>query len=154
MVPFGFRIACRLASWPTSRSPCGVKATTDGVVRDPSALGITAGLPDSVAAITEFVVPRSIPTAVAIAASSLTARDSRRLAQASLATLRSSRLTRGKGVAHPSSRIVLWSVGGKHRAQELAVGLHHAGQRDRVDEADLARVLHRGQPPTGELDQV
>src|SRR5258708_2825804 len=66
MVPFGFRIACRLASWPTSRSPCGVKATTDGVVRDPSAFGITVGLPCSVAAMTELVVPRSIPTAIAI----------------------------------------------------------------------------------------
>src|SRR5215469_8842335 len=32
---------------------------------------MTAGLPASVAAITEFVVPRSIPTAVAIAAPSL-----------------------------------------------------------------------------------
>jgi hypothetical protein len=48
-----------------------VKATTDGVVRDPSALGITVGWPASVAAITEFVVPRSMPTAVAIAAPSL-----------------------------------------------------------------------------------
>src|SRR5260221_3918185 len=66
MVPFGFKIACRLASWPTSRSPCGVKATTDGVVRDPSAFGITVGLPCSVAAMTELVVPRSIPTAIAI----------------------------------------------------------------------------------------
>ena len=65
-MPFGFRIACRRASWPTSRSPCAVKATTDGVVRDPSALGITVGLPASVAAMTEFVVPRSMPTAIAI----------------------------------------------------------------------------------------
>src|SRR5690348_6402810 len=64
-------IAWRRASWPTRRSPWLVKATTEGVVRDPSALGITVGLPPSVAAITEFVVPRSIPTAVAIAAPSL-----------------------------------------------------------------------------------
>src|ERR1700761_3332901 len=59
-------IACRRASCPTRRSPCGVKATTDGVVRDPSVLGITVGLPASVAAMTELVVPRSIPTATAI----------------------------------------------------------------------------------------
>src|ERR1700744_3853989 len=59
-------IACRRASCPTRRSPCGVKATTDGVVRDPSTLGITVGLPASVAAMTELVVPRSIPTATAI----------------------------------------------------------------------------------------
>jgi hypothetical protein len=32
------------------------------VVRDPSAFGITVGLPCSVAAMTELVVPRSIPT--------------------------------------------------------------------------------------------
>src|SRR5215467_9868010 len=67
MVPLGFKMACLRASWPTSRSPCAVKATTEGVVRDPSALGITFGLPASVAAMTELVVPRSIPTAIAIA---------------------------------------------------------------------------------------
>src|SRR6202012_3956974 len=59
-------IACRRASWPTRRSPCGVKATTEGGVRDPSVLGITLGLPASVAAMTELVVPRSMPTATAI----------------------------------------------------------------------------------------
>jgi hypothetical protein len=32
-------------------------------------LGITVGLPSSVAAITELVVPRSMPTATAISAS-------------------------------------------------------------------------------------
>src|SRR2546430_5310767 len=63
MVPFGFRIDWRRASWPTSRSPCSVNATTDGVVRDPSALGITVAWPPSMVAITEFVVPRSMPTA-------------------------------------------------------------------------------------------
>src|SRR6266700_1374011 len=66
MVPFGFRIACRRASWPTSRSPCSVNATTDGVVRDPSALGITVGWPPSTVAMTEFVVPRSTPTDLAM----------------------------------------------------------------------------------------
>src|SRR2546423_10724509 len=63
IVPFGLRIACRRASCPTSRSPCSVNATTDGVVRDPSALGITVAWPPSMVAITEFVVPRSMPTA-------------------------------------------------------------------------------------------
>src|SRR5215467_14530800 len=69
MVPFGFKIACRRASCPTRRSPASVNATTDGVVRDPSALGITVGFPASVAAITELVVPRSIPTATAMTTS-------------------------------------------------------------------------------------
>src|ERR687889_372232 len=66
MVPIGFRIACRRASWPTSRSPFSVNATTDGVVRDPSAFGMTEACPPSHAAITEFVVPRSMPTARAM----------------------------------------------------------------------------------------
>jgi hypothetical protein len=42
-------------------------ATTDGVVRDPSAFGITTGSPASKTLTTEFVVPRSIPTALATA---------------------------------------------------------------------------------------
>jgi hypothetical protein len=46
-----------------------VKATTDGVVRDPSLFGITVGWPSSVVAMTEFVVPRSIPTALAMPSS-------------------------------------------------------------------------------------
>src|SRR3954469_17470835 len=70
IVPLGLRMAWRRASWPTSRSPFSVKPTTEGVVRDPSALGITVGLPPSMAAITEFVVPRSMPTALAISSPS------------------------------------------------------------------------------------
>src|SRR5580700_5009961 len=66
MVPLGLSTAWRRASWPTSRSPCSVMATTDGVVRDPSTLGTTVGWPPSTVAITEFVVPRSMPTALAM----------------------------------------------------------------------------------------
>ena len=39
-----------------------VTATIDGVVRKPSAFVITFGWPPSIAATTEFVVPKSIPT--------------------------------------------------------------------------------------------
>jgi hypothetical protein len=39
---------CR--TWPTRRSPVLVKATTEGVVRPPSALGMMVGLPPSMAA--------------------------------------------------------------------------------------------------------
>src|ERR1700730_4686411 len=67
--PLGFSIPFRRPCWPTRRSPCGVKATTEGVVRDPSAFGITVGWPATVAEITELVVPRSMPTATAITAS-------------------------------------------------------------------------------------
>src|SRR5438309_1640958 len=64
----GFVTACRLATWPTSRSPVLVIATTDGVVRAPSWLGITTGSPPCITATTEFVVPRSIPIILLIAA--------------------------------------------------------------------------------------
>src|SRR5581483_9638740 len=66
IVRSGFVIACRLASCPTRRSPVLVNATTEGVVRDPSAFGITVGCVPSMTATTELVVPRSIPTTFAI----------------------------------------------------------------------------------------
>src|ERR671934_513463 len=62
----GLVTAWRLATSPTSTSPVLDRATTLGVVRDPSALGMTVGSPPSITATTEFVVPRSIPTALAI----------------------------------------------------------------------------------------
>src|SRR5687768_14870257 len=61
MVLVGFVTAWRLASWPTSRSPVLVKATTLGMVRPPSADAMTVGSPPSMTATTEFVVPRSMP---------------------------------------------------------------------------------------------
>src|SRR6185369_10463284 len=61
MVLVGLVTAWRLASWPTSRSPVLVNATTDGTVRPPSADGMTVGSPPSMTATTEFVVPRSMP---------------------------------------------------------------------------------------------
>jgi hypothetical protein len=45
-----------------------VKATTDGVVRPPSAFGMTVGSPPSRTAIHEFVVPRSMPMVLAMIA--------------------------------------------------------------------------------------
>src|SRR5213082_2470434 len=62
----GLTAAWRRASWPTRRSPDLVKATTDGVVRPPSAFGMTTGSPASMTATTELVVPRSMPTVFAI----------------------------------------------------------------------------------------
>ena len=63
----GFVIAWRLATCPTSRSPVLVNATTEGVVRLPSALGMTTGSPPSITATHELVVPRSIPMILLIA---------------------------------------------------------------------------------------
>src|SRR5690606_33309801 len=62
----GFVMACRRATWPTRRSPSFVNATTDGVVRPPSAFGMTTGSPPSITATTEFVVPSSMPMTFAI----------------------------------------------------------------------------------------
>jgi hypothetical protein len=61
MVFSGLVIAWRLATWPTSRSPLFVKATTEGVVRVPSWLAMTVGWPPSITATTELVVPKSMP---------------------------------------------------------------------------------------------
>ena len=65
----------RLAAPPTRRSPSFVKATTLGVVRSPSALVMTTGLPPSTTATQEFVVPRSMPiTLLILSVSSLCGR--------------------------------------------------------------------------------
>src|SRR5918998_4769223 len=59
--------ACRLAIWPTRRSPLSVKPTTVGVVRPPSLLGTICTAPPSSTATQQFVVPKSIPTTFPIA---------------------------------------------------------------------------------------
>src|SRR3569623_1624220 len=59
-------MACRLATWPTRRSPLLENPTTEGVVRAPSSFGMTLGSPPSSTATHEFVVPRSIPMIFAI----------------------------------------------------------------------------------------
>ena len=64
-------MAWRLATCPTSRSPLLVNATTDGVVRPPSSLGMTLGSPPSMTATTELVVPKSMPMIFPIAATLL-----------------------------------------------------------------------------------
>jgi hypothetical protein len=66
MVLAGFVTAWRFASWPTSRSPVFVNATTDGTVRPPSADAMTVGSPPSITATTLFVVPRSMPMILAM----------------------------------------------------------------------------------------
>jgi hypothetical protein len=59
------------ADWPTRTSPFLAKATTDGVVREPSEFAMTVGSPPSRTVTTELVVPRSIPTARAMGMASL-----------------------------------------------------------------------------------
>lgn len=64
-------LTCLLAGVPTSRSPSGVKATTEGVVLDPSAFSNTLGVFPSITATQEFVVPRSMPQTAPRTASEL-----------------------------------------------------------------------------------
>src|SRR3954468_2920911 len=71
MVRSTFVTAWFLADWPTRTSPFLAKATTEGVVREPSEFAITVGSPPSRTVTTELVVPRSIPTARAMEMASL-----------------------------------------------------------------------------------
>ena len=57
----GLVTAWRLATVPTRRSPDAANATTEGVVRPPSAFSTTVGSPPSSTAMHELVVPRSMP---------------------------------------------------------------------------------------------
>src|SRR5438067_11751809 len=70
MVRSGLVMAWRLATSPTRTSPVLEKPTTEGVVRPPSALGMTVGSPPSRTETTELVVPRSMPTALGMETSS------------------------------------------------------------------------------------
>src|SRR5438874_7883844 len=62
----GLVTAWRLATVPTRRSPELVNATTEGVVRPPSAFSMTVGSPPSSTAMHELVVPRSMPMVLAM----------------------------------------------------------------------------------------
>src|SRR3546814_4041002 len=64
IVRSGLVIAWRLATSPMSTSPPLEQATTEGVVRDPSRLGLATGSPASRTETTAFVVPRSMPPAL------------------------------------------------------------------------------------------
>src|SRR5277367_5750555 len=66
IVRSGLVTACRLAGWPTRRSPSSVNATMDGVVRAPSEFSMTLGVEPSMTATHELVVPRSMPITFAI----------------------------------------------------------------------------------------
>src|ERR1051325_10057195 len=66
MVFLALVTAWRLAGAPTRISPSSVYATTDGVVREPSEFSITLGLPPSMIATQELVVPRPMPMILAM----------------------------------------------------------------------------------------
>ena len=66
IVFWGFVTCWRFAGAPTSRWPSRPNATTDGVVRPPSAFGMTVGSEPSSTAMQELVVPRSMPMVFAM----------------------------------------------------------------------------------------
>lgn len=63
--------ACRFAGIPTNRSPSFVKATTDGVVLEPSEFSMTFACFPSITATHELVVPRSMPMTAPLTPSDL-----------------------------------------------------------------------------------
>src|SRR5450755_2305793 len=99
----GLVTAWRLATVPTRRSPDDVNATTDGVVRPPSAFSMTVGSPPSSTGMHEFVVPRSIPIVLAIFVLLLYVRKNLSQVIADLTSLRQSSATQERlGTrAHP-----------------------------------------------------
>src|SRR3954454_8500070 len=113
IVLVGLVTAWRLATVPTRRSPLWANATTDGVVRPPSAFSITVGSPPSRTAMHEFVVPRSIPIVFAITRSP-SKKISVRLAQ----ILASSTHQFHAGRAHSQQRALL--AGGALRMARAA----------------------------------
>src|SRR5215471_3496163 len=62
----GLVTAWRFAGAPTSTSLSSVYATIEGVVREPSEFSMTLGVPFSMIATHELVVPRSMPMIFAI----------------------------------------------------------------------------------------
>src|SRR5262245_58710161 len=104
MVRSGLVMAWRLATSPTRTSPDLEKPTTDGVVRLPSALGMTVGSPASRTLTTELVVPRSIPTALGMVPPDRVARDVRHddTSKVECLVVKAPRVTRPR--RHPGSR--------------------------------------------------
>src|SRR6476620_11473104 len=71
----------RVAVAPISGSPASGKCTTDGVSRVPFASASKIGKPASITPMSEFVVPRSIPTMSPVIASGVQPRLSWQAAQ-------------------------------------------------------------------------
>src|SRR5438552_4144047 len=173
----GFVIACRRAICPTRRSPPSVKATTDGVMRLPSALVMTTGSPPSMMATQEFVVPRSIPMTLAICSLRFAFSRRRRLAdrherraQEPIVQQVPTLMLVDDGVRrvrtlHMADRLVMRRI--ERPAEGLddlhAVALERIGERpqrhvdavgDRVDLARPARVLDRTVQVVDDRQQV
>src|SRR5438034_184674 len=134
---WGLVTAWRLAGWPTSTSPSLVKATMEGVVRSPSLFSITRGLPPSMMATHELVVPRSMP--ITFAMSALRQSSAKRVIPGSLlwGSRRELSSLRGglAGDDHPGRT--------QQPAVQLVARLHHPEHRARLGRGGLLghRVL-------------
>src|ERR671935_1378528 len=132
----GFVTCCRFAGAPTRRWPSLVNATTDGVVRPPSAFGMTVGSPPSRTAMHEFVVPRSMPIVFAMRGSSKRFVTSGRI-KSKPAHVKVSRGRAGLRLARAAARRL---VGPRHREPtgvghgQVQLPLHvlHAGRGPRM----------------------
>ena len=125
----GFVTAWRLATWPTRISPSLVKATTEGVMRLPSWLGMTRGSPPSITATTELVVPRSMPITFPML-SSLGARPSGRARLGGESCL-------DRDAARAGARLHLREDDGQHAV--LDAGLRPVERRARAAAARCGR---------------
>src|SRR2546427_12319532 len=138
-VLWGLVTAWRLAGWPTTTSLSLVKATIEGVVRSPSLFSITRGLPPSMMATHELVVPRSIP--ITFAMSALRQSSAKRLIPGSLlwGSRRELSSLRGglAGHDHPGRT--------QQPAGQLVARLHHPVHRARLGRRGL--LGHHGLVP-------
>src|SRR5215210_356288 len=154
----GLVTAWRLATVPTRRSPPCVNATTDGVVRPPSAFSMTVGSPPSRTAMHEFVVPRSMPMVLAMcgsspSASSICAKSQRRYSRS---------LPGAQGLGAERAQPAGLVVGQRMRPVERA-GVHPDAPvelerpHDGVGQQMTAEALSLDvgeQPEVGDLDAV
>src|SRR5690606_14268343 len=160
--------AWRLATSPTRTSPVLENATTDGVVRAPSAFAMTVGSPPSRTETTELVVPRSMPTARAMGGAFLTWVVRARGRRAILSQPDASPRSRARSRKSPGATLGLYgsarsSAGLFPRGAQVAVApdprqrvdalgehLPHAAppvqDRPRLDEAALAEAVLRALP--------
>src|ERR1700739_2981909 len=136
----GLVAAWRLAGCPTSASPSLLKATIEGVVRSPSLFSITRGLPASMMATHELVVPRAMPITFSMSALRRQSSAKRAISRSLLWGSAPELSSLGGGLAghdHPGRP--------QQPAVQLVTGLDHPEHRVRLSRRGLLR--HHGLVP-------
>src|ERR671935_617261 len=131
----GFVTCWRRAGAPTSRWPSFVNATTDGVVRPPSAFGITVGSPPSSTPMQLLVVPRSMPIVFAMLGSPCSWLILRKSKPDSINPAHASPAFLGTLLA--LSHLVLTGAVAEPERQEVHAALEARQERPEYDEAPL-----------------